>query len=117
LLAVAFAMAGSPAGAAQLPNYSAGLIAPNGTIDAGSGFTVTHTGTGQYVISYPTSTGFTSFPVITVTPVGYNGHITFAVVAALSGSNGSASFTVNILDSLNKQKFVDNGFAFTLMET
>lgn len=44
-----------------------GIVNANGTIAAGSGFTVNHTGTGVYVITF--TNPFTTTPVVLVTPI------------------------------------------------
>ena len=81
ILAVAsLAYVSAPAAAADLPFYSSGLVDQNGNVDVGTGFTVQHTGAGTYVITYPTGT-FTSFPLMTVTPFGFDGHSTTAIIA------------------------------------
>ncbi len=118
-LALTAALASTPhvAAAAQLPNNSAGLINPNGTIAVGTGFTVQHTGTGTYLVTYPTSTGFTSLPVVTVSPVGVNGHVVTAFISSLGGSGGGFQFTVQLTDTVNKLRLEDNGFGFILLES
>jgi hypothetical protein len=116
-LAGAIALATLPAAASQLPYYSAGAINSNGSIAVGSGFTVQHTGIGQYVITYPNSTGFTSLPIMTVTPVGVNGHVVTGIISSFGGSNGGAQFTVQLSDKTNKLKLEDNAFCFTLIES
>jgi hypothetical protein len=116
LAATLFGYAGLPAAANGLPAYSAGLIDQSGTVDAGTGFTVQHTGTGLYTVTYPTGT-FNSFPVITVTPFGINGHACTAIVSSEGGTNGGLTFVVQLTDKVNKAKNVDNAFGFTLLES
>lgn len=115
--AASIALTALPAAASGLPNYAAGAINPNGTISYGSGFTVTHQGTGQYVITFPTLTGFTSLPAMTVTPFGINGHVVTAIVSHVGGASGGAQFTINLTDRLNRLHLEDNAFMFTLMES
>lgn len=114
VFAASLAASALPAAASGLPNYSAGLIATNGAINAGTGFTCQHTATGTYVITFPANT-FTSFPIMTVTPFGVNGHVATAIVSSESGSNGGAQFTIMLTDKVNKEKLVDNAFEFTLL--
>ena len=115
ILAVAsLAYVSAPAAAADLPFYSSGLVDQNGNVDVGTGFTVQHTGAGTYVITYPTGT-FTSFPLMTVTPFGFDGHSTTAIIAGETGANGGASFTIQLTDKVGKSKPVDNGCSFTLI--
>ncbi len=49
----------------------AGLVNADGSIEEGSGFTVIHTGTGSYLVDFPsgTWTGGCVYPVLTVQPV------------------------------------------------
>ena len=117
VFAFALASASLPAAASTLPFYSAGAVNPNGSVAVGSGFTVQHTGIGQYVITYPQSTGFTSLPIMTVTPVGVNGHVVTAIVSSFGGSNGGAQFTIQLSDKTGKLKLEDNAFAFIIMES
>jgi|HubBroStandDraft_6_1064221.scaffolds.fasta_scaffold1831249_1 hypothetical protein len=114
VFAASLAAAALPAAASGLPNYSAGLIDPTGVVDAGTGFMCQHTATGTYVITFPNGT-FTSFPIMTVTPFGVNGHAATAIISGETGSNGGASFTILLTDKVNKAKLVDNAFEFTLL--
>jgi hypothetical protein len=117
LFATLLGFATLPASAA-LPVSSGGGVGPTGTIGFGSGFTVQHTGTGTYVITYPSSTGFTGIPAVSVTPWGYGaGHFPTANVYYISGSNGGLQFEVVISDKVGKQQLYDNSFMFTLNET
>jgi hypothetical protein len=117
LLAASLAFAALPASASGLPNYSAGAINANGTIAYGTGFTITHQGAGQYLVTFPAGTGFTSLPAMTVTPWGISGHLVTAIVQGVSGANGGASFLINLSDRLNKFQLEDNALMFTLMES
>jgi hypothetical protein len=115
-LAFAFIGGGAPAAASPLPNFSAGLIDAAGTVDVGSGFTVQHTGKGIYVITYPNSTGFASYPIMTVTPFGYATAGTTAVISGETGANGGAVFYINLIEKVGKKPvLVDNAFTFTLI--
>ena len=118
-LALTAALASAPhaASAASLPYDSAGIVNANGSIEVGSGFTVQHTGTGTYVITYPTTTGFYSVPVVTVSPFGVNGHYVTGVVTGLAASSGGATITVQMTDKLNRSKLEDNAFLFLLIES
>ena len=105
----------APAAAADMPYYSAGAIGGNGTVTYGTGFTVQHTGTGTYVVTYPTSSGFQSLPVVTVTPWGVQHFPVAATVTSLGGSNGGFQFTVHLNTINGKSKLQDNSFLFTLI--
>jgi hypothetical protein len=115
-LAFSFIGGGAPAAASPLPNFSAGLVDAAGNVDAGTGFTVQHTGKGVYVITYPNSTGFASFPIMTVTPFGYSTAGTTAIISGESGSNGGAVFYINLVEKVGKKPVLtDNAFSFTLI--
>ena len=117
-LAAALAFAAAPASASGLPNYSAGAINANGTVGYGTGFTSQHTGTGQYLITYPTSTGFTSLPAVVVTPFGLNGHDVTWSIASLVGSDGGVQFTIQVYDEIGKHLTpTDSSFKFILLES
>ncbi len=118
VLAASLALAALPASASGLPNYSAGTINANGTVGYGTGFTVAHTGTGQYVVTYPAGTGFTSLPVVVATPFGLSGHDVTWAVSSLAGSSGGVKFTLQFYDQVGKHlRPMDNTFMFILMES
>ncbi len=117
-LAAALAIAAAPALASGLPYSSGGTVNANGSVAYGTGFSVQHPAAGQYVITYPTSTGFTSLPVVVATPFGLNGHDVTWAVSSLSGSNGGVQFTVQFYDQIGKHlKATDSTFMFVLMES
>jgi len=117
VFATVLALAAAPASAA-LPSSSSGLINANGTIGFGTGFSVQHTGTGQYLVTYPTSTGFTSIPAVVVTPFGLNGRDVTWSVAALTAINGGVQFTIQVYDQIGKRLTPsDSALFFILMES
>lgn len=63
-----------------------GIVAANGTVTAGTGFTVNHSGTGIYVISF--TTAFTSTPVVSAIagPGSPDASTTCVLTAAAAGS-------------------------------
>ena len=80
------------AGAAKKKPSLGGVIGLSGQIVDGTGFTVSHDGTGKYTIDIPS--GFKTCPVILVTPAGGNGTtMTLANDAVLTVTPGTA-FTV-----------------------
>jgi hypothetical protein len=105
----------APAAAANLPFYSAGAVGSNGSVTYGTGFTVSHTGTGTYVVTYPASIGFQSLPVVTVTPWGVQHFPVAATISSLGGNNGGFQFTVQLNTINGKSKLQDNSFLFTLI--
>jgi hypothetical protein len=115
ILAATVAAAALPAVASDLPYYAGGAVGSNGAISYGSGFSVQRTGVGTYVVTYPTSSGFQSLPVVTVTPWGVNGHVATAILSSIGGLNGGCQFTVQLTDRVNKLHLVDNAFQFTLI--
>jgi len=92
----------------------AGYVNSNGTIAFGTGFTVSHTGTGQYTITYPQS-DFTYFPAMGVTAFGLNGGLPIANLNGVSCGNGKCKFMVGLYNSSNGSA-MDNGFDFVIIE-
>jgi hypothetical protein len=89
-----------------------GIVNADGTKNAvtQNGFTVARLSPGQYKVSFPAGT-WSAFPVMTVTPFGFNGAIGTPVVSsALGFGNGSAEFTV--LMSRSDGAAFDNAFMF-----
>ncbi len=105
--------AGSPIAAGPLP-YSAGIVAKDGTIRAGHFFTVVHTGTGQYTITY-NSAMFGSIPAMTVTAFG--GPVAIPVVYAEKTQNHMTQFFVVISSTTGTPTYVDSAFQFTIVVT
>ena len=58
------------------PAVKAGIVGSDGTIIAGSNFSVSHDGTGEYTLDVPAGY-FKNCPVVMVTPAGVNGHAQF----------------------------------------
>jgi hypothetical protein len=117
-LAAALVFSAVPASASGLPYSSAGAINANGTVGYGTGFTAQHSGTGQYVITYPTSTGFTSLPAVVATPFGLNGHDITWSIASLTGASGGVKFVVQFYNEVGKHlEPTDTAFMFVLMES
>ena len=90
----------------------AGIVQSDGSVTAGSAFTVSHPSTGEYVITFPPGT-WSSLPVMTVTPFGING----AVVAPVDFSevglgSGEAIFTIRLSSSVPADTPQDNAFQF-----
>ncbi|MGA2759550.1 MAG: hypothetical protein ABSF08_04400, partial [Candidatus Cybelea sp.] len=51
----------------------AGIVGSDGSIIAGSNFSVSHDGTGEYTLDVPAGY-FKNCPAVMVTPAGVNGH-------------------------------------------
>lgn len=71
-----------------LPGNLTGIIAANGTITAGSGFTVNHSGTGVYVLTF--SPALSATPVFV--PFAFGGNTAEITVAATV-----SAVTINVL--------------------
>jgi hypothetical protein len=96
-----------------------GAVLANGTVAAGSGFTVTRTGTGTYTITFPAGTwnGRTG-PVMTVTGFGINGAVVDPVIASeVAGADGSATFNIILSDTLPGETNHDNPFEFIAVQS
>lgn len=114
---VGLACAGTaPAAAGPLP-YASGIVQSDGTILSGSFFTVGHPGTGQYTVTY-SSTTFGGTPAMTVTPYGVN-HNKIAVATVYSESKANSQVVFTILISRTAGRFTpfDSGFQFTIVVT
>jgi len=116
---LAFALCG-PASAATNWNAAkpdantkahAGIINTNGSVIAGTGFTVTHNATGMYTIVFPNNT-FKACPAVNVTPAGGNGGIPIANVYGYGCSNGGATIVITI-NSIETSASQDNAFHFS----
>lgn len=96
-----------------------GEIGSDGTVGAGSGFTATRTGTGQYTITFPAGTwNGKTFPILTVTPFAVDGGIVIPVIRTVSASgDGSATFQILLSDTAPGQTFQDNSFEFIAVQS
>jgi hypothetical protein len=63
--------------AKKKPTAHAGIVSSTGSIVAGTGYAVSHDGTGEYTIDFPSGT-FKTCPALMVTPSGINGHLVIA---------------------------------------
>jgi hypothetical protein len=96
----------------------AGIVNPDGSVAAGSGFSVTRNAAGDYTITIPAGT-FNGVvpPAITVTPWGLDGHFPAADIDN-EGAAGDGSATIRILisSSVGATNNVDNGFEFIAIQ-
>ena len=105
-----------PAAAGPLP-YASGIVQADGTILSGSMFTVAHTGTGQYTVSYDAAV-FGRIPAMTVTAFGLNaGKIAIANVYSETKSNGRYVFAIQVSRTAGRFTPFDSGFQFTIVVT
>ena len=93
-------------------NQITGIVLHDGTIGGGTGFTVVHTGTGLYTITY--TTPFSSTPVVSLTAL-YTG-----VIVSMATGQGYPSTatgcTVALLDD-GGNYYLDSAFNFTVTPT
>jgi hypothetical protein len=90
----------------------AGIVDSDGSILAGSGFTVSNPSTGHYTITFPAGT-WSTLPVVTVTPFGVHGG--FVVPDVASGAlypDGSATVNIVLTDTVPTESDQNNGFQF-----
>lgn len=94
----------------------AGIVNVDGTISSGSGFTVLHPSTGEYVISFPAGTwNADTSPAITVTPVAFFN--VFAVATISPASDGGATITIDESGSAGLATPSDGSFTFIAAQT
>ncbi len=95
----------------------AGIVNTDGSIVSGTGYSVSHDGTGEYTIDIPAGQ-FKTCPANMVTPGGVNGHAPIAdVYDYISCGNGhDVKFQVRIY-SRTDGKLQDNAFGFVSVGT
>jgi hypothetical protein len=87
-----------------------GIVNTNGSIGYGSGFSVSHLGTGSYQIVFPNGT-FKTCPVIALTGAGGNGDVPVMNLSNYGCSNGGLTIVVGIVSRTNGS-LQDNAFHF-----
>ena len=115
----AFAAFSLPASAKVIPDASktatyAGYVNTNGSIAAGTGFSVTHTGTGTYTVTYPSAKFPGGYPAMTLSGWGING--SNPIVNLIFTSCGSGSCVFDIVTTSSAGVAQDNGFVFTIVQ-
>jgi hypothetical protein len=106
----------SPAAAGPLP-YASGIVQADGTILSGTFFTVTHTGTGQYTVTYDSAT-FGRTPAMSVTAFGTNGNqVVIATVFSERKAHGKVVFSILTSSTAGTFTPIDSGFQFTIVVT
>ena len=117
LIVVSLAWAGiAPATAGPLP-YAAGIVQADGTIVSGQFFTVSHTGTGQYSVTYDSAI-FGRIPAMSVTAFGINGDkIAIATVYRETRANHKVTFSIRISQTAGSFTPLDSGFQFVIVVT
>jgi hypothetical protein len=99
------------------PAIKAGIVTSTGSIVAGTGYSVSHDGTGEYTLEVPAG-HFKSCPVVIVTPAGLNGHapIPDDYNYITCGGNGEVKIQIRI-NSRTSGSLQDNSFHFLMMDT
>jgi len=96
--------------------HKGGIVAADGSIVTGSGFSVSHNGTGEYTLDVPGGF-FTGCPVILVTPAGIASHAPipddFNYITCGAGS-GEVKMQIRIY-SRTDGSLEDNAFHFLMM--
>lgn len=95
----------------------AGIVNSTGAIVQGTGFSVSHDGTGEYTLDVPPGK-FANCPAITVTGSGINGHAPIADVYnyIMCGNQGEVRAQIRIYARTNGA-LQDNAFHFVMNDT
>jgi|HubBroStandDraft_6_1064221.scaffolds.fasta_scaffold425747_3 hypothetical protein len=98
------------------PAIKAGIVSSTGAIVQGTGFVVSHDGTGEYTIDFPAGT-FTNCPAIIATGSGINTHTPVANVFnyVSCGNNGEVKAQLRMYSN-SGSGLQDNSFHFVLVE-
>jgi len=94
----------------------AGIVASDGSVAGGTGFSVSHDGTGEYTLQVPAGY-FKDCPVVMVTPSGVNGHapIPDDYNYMACGNNGQVKIQIRIY-SRTDGALQDNSFHFAMIQ-
>ena len=92
----------------------AGYVSANGTVAAGTGFTVTHQSAGNYLVKYPSAKFPAGYPAMTVTGWGINGASPVVNLFYTTCTGGTCTFNVTTANSAGTA--FDNGFLFTIIQ-
>jgi hypothetical protein len=109
------AVGGYAAPNASKPTTHAGYVGTNGSIDGGSGYTVDHTGTGSYTITYPSKDFPTAYPVMVLSTWGINGAM--PIINLYGTSCNSSTCVFNIYITNNSGAAQDNAFDFIVLQS
>ncbi len=92
-----------------------GIVASDGSIVAGTGYSVSHDGTGEFTLDVPAGY-FTDCPVILVTPAGVDGHAPIVNdYNYITCGNGEVKMQIRIW-SRTDGTLQDNSFHFLMMD-
>ncbi len=102
---------------AKKPPARAGIVGSTGSIVAGTGYSVSHDGTGEYTIQFPAGT-FANCPAIMVTPSGVNGHLVIANDFNYTACGGGGQVKMQVrMYTRQDGTLEDNSFHFVMNET
>ena len=95
----------------------AGIVSSAGSIVSGTGYSVSHDGTGEYTLDVPAGF-FANCPVINVLPAGLNGHLAIPDVYnyITCGNNGEVKMQVRFYERASGA-LQDNAFHFAMIDT
>ncbi|MFY9720283.1 MAG: hypothetical protein WAK16_11655 [Candidatus Cybelea sp.] len=98
------------------PAIKAGIVNSDGSIGAGTGYSVSHDGTGEYTLDVPG--GFKNCPAVLVTPSGINGHAPIANDYNYTACGGGGEVKIQIrVYSRTSGALQDNSFHFVMIDT
>jgi hypothetical protein len=115
-LALASSALASPPDSVPGKGSKGGIVAADGSIVLGTGFSVSHDGTGEYTIDVPF---FPDCPVVLVTPAGTNGHAPIVNdynYITCNTAGGEAKIQIRIY-SRTDGSLQDNAFHFLMAKT
>jgi hypothetical protein len=87
-----------------------GIIAQDGSIVIGTGYSVSHDGTGEYTVTYPSGT-FTHTPALTCNPSGIDSHLPICNIYSYTANNGGIKVQFRIY-ARPDGSLEDNSFHF-----
>jgi hypothetical protein len=91
----------------------AGTVNLSGQVVDGSGFSISHDGTGRYTLDIPS--GFKGCPVVMVTPAGVNGDIPIVNdFNYITCGNGEVKIQIAIFGR-SSGTYLDNSFNFLVI--
>jgi hypothetical protein len=95
----------------------AGIVNSSGSIVAGTGYSVSHDGTGEYTLDVPAGF-FKNCPAVTVTPSGLNGHLAIPddYNYEACGNNGEVKLQIRLYERASGA-LQDNAFHFAMIDT
>lgn len=96
---------------AHLAKYAAGIVNTDGSVALGTGFSVSHDGTGEYTVTYRSGT-FAHPPVFSCSPSGVVSDLPICNIWSYSEGGGGVQVQFRIHSRVNGD-LEDNSFHFT----